>query len=112
MWEVARSRNLLSGFVMTLKRLFESVVGTLFCLLLYIQSRRKRSSNISKIYLAHNKCSRDLTVPQEEEAVMCLVHFPGVMVPTGQCVNQVWRNTFSYFQKMVQVQLVQVCRAL
>ena len=35
MWEVARSRNLLSGFVTTLKRLFESVVGTLFSLLLY-----------------------------------------------------------------------------
>ena len=35
MREVARSRNLLSGFVTTLKRLFESVVGTLFCLLLY-----------------------------------------------------------------------------
>ena len=36
MREVARSRNLLSGFVTTLKRLFESVVGTLFCLLLYM----------------------------------------------------------------------------
>ena len=36
MREVARSRNLLSGFVTTLKRLFESVVGTLFCLLLYV----------------------------------------------------------------------------
>ena len=36
MREVARSRNLLSGFVTTLKRLFESVVGTLFCLLLYL----------------------------------------------------------------------------
>ena len=35
MREVARSRNLLSGFVTTLKRLFESVMGTLFCLLLY-----------------------------------------------------------------------------
>ena len=34
MREVARSRNLLSGFVTTLKRLFESVMGTLFCLLL------------------------------------------------------------------------------
>ena len=34
MREVARSRNLLSGFVTTLKRLFESVVGTLFCLVL------------------------------------------------------------------------------
>ena len=36
MREVARSRNLLSGFLTTLKRLFESVVGTLFCLLLYV----------------------------------------------------------------------------
>ena len=36
MREVARSRNLLSGFVTTLKRLFESVMGTLFCLLLYV----------------------------------------------------------------------------
>ena len=36
MREVARSRNLLSGFVTTFKRLFESVVGTLFCLLLYV----------------------------------------------------------------------------
>ena len=36
MREVARLRNLLSGFVTTLKRLFESVMGTLFCLLLYI----------------------------------------------------------------------------
>ena len=35
MWEVARSRNLLSGFVTTLKRPFESVMGALFCLLLY-----------------------------------------------------------------------------
>ena len=35
MREVACSRNLLSSFVTTLKRLFESVVGTLFCLLLY-----------------------------------------------------------------------------
>ena len=34
MREVARLKNLLSGFVTTLKRLFESVVGTLFCLLL------------------------------------------------------------------------------
>ena len=31
----ARLMNLLSGFVTTLKRLFESVMGTLFCLLLY-----------------------------------------------------------------------------
>ena len=37
MREVARSRNLLSGFVTTLKRLFESVVGILFCLLLYVR---------------------------------------------------------------------------
>ena len=37
MLEVARSRNLLSGFVTTLKRLFESVMGTLFCLLLYVK---------------------------------------------------------------------------
>ena len=29
-------RNLLSGFVTTLKRLFESVMGTLFCLLLCV----------------------------------------------------------------------------
>ena len=36
MREVARLRNLLSGFVTTLKRLFESVMGTLFCLLLHI----------------------------------------------------------------------------
>ena len=38
MREVACSRNLLSGFVTTLKRLFESVMGTLFCLLLYLVS--------------------------------------------------------------------------
>ena len=38
MREVARSKNLLSGFVTTLKRLFESVMGTLFCLLLYVCS--------------------------------------------------------------------------
>ena len=35
MREVARSRKLLSGFVTTLKRLFELVMGTLFCVLLY-----------------------------------------------------------------------------
>ena len=39
MREVAHSRNLLSGFVTTLKRLFESVMGTLFCLLLYVSSQ-------------------------------------------------------------------------
>ena len=38
MREVARSRNLLNSFVTTLKRLFESVMGTLFCLLLYIHT--------------------------------------------------------------------------
>ena len=38
MREVARSRNLLSGFVTTLKGLFELVMGTLFCLLLYVAS--------------------------------------------------------------------------
>ena len=36
MRKVARSRNLLSGFVTTLKRIFELVVRTLFCLLLYL----------------------------------------------------------------------------
>ena len=35
MREVASLRNLFSGFVTTLKRLFESVMGTIFCLLLY-----------------------------------------------------------------------------
>ena len=39
MQEVVRSRNLLSGFVTTLKRLFESVKGTLFCLLLYVLAK-------------------------------------------------------------------------
>ena len=38
MREVACLRNLLNGFVTTLKRLFESVMGTLFCLLLYVTS--------------------------------------------------------------------------
>ena len=36
MREVARSRNLLSDFVTTLKWLFESVMETFFCLLLYV----------------------------------------------------------------------------
>ena len=40
MREVARSRNLHSGFVTTLKRHFESVMGTLFCLLLYMPQNR------------------------------------------------------------------------
>ena len=39
--KVACLRNLLSGFVTTLKRLFESVMGTLFCLLLYMAGTRK-----------------------------------------------------------------------
>ena len=37
MREVTRLRNLLSGFVTTLKQIFESVMGTLFCLLLYVR---------------------------------------------------------------------------
>ena len=46
MREVARSRNLLSGFVTTLKRLLESVVRTLFCLLLYICIVREELGHI------------------------------------------------------------------
>ena len=49
MWEVARLRNLLSGFVTTLKRLFESVMGTLFCLLLYILSSLKYFTSVTYI---------------------------------------------------------------
>ena len=65
MGEVAHSRNLLSGFVTTLKRLFESVVGTLFCLLLYIDilpkveglkynvSKKENDENVER-FLLHN----------------------------------------------------------
>ena len=49
MREVARLRNLLSGFVTTLKQLFESVIGTLFCLLLYLSSTSVQAGSVAAL---------------------------------------------------------------
>ena len=63
MREVARSRNLLNGFVTTLKRLFESVVGALFCLLLYSISENGEGVLIYVQIIAYTAFIRDRHEP-------------------------------------------------